>query len=151
MTNCTKFEQELLLDEIVLLQVDEAVSNHSPHVGCIVLDVVDTAYVVDADLLLLRCLEDDDNIELAEEFFVLLCEKSGVGVYIDHRIQCLSTNDRSFSAILTEFIARNEKLGCEVEFSNRLSVQERHRLYSGQDDILGDLSTKTIDAGDQDF
>lgn len=124
----------------MILQVDEAAAEHSPHVGSVVLDVVDSANVVDANLLLLRCFEDDYNVELDEEFGVLLSENSGVGFDIDHRIQCLGTSERCFSAVLADLVARHEELRREVEFADRLGIQESYRLHAGQDDVFGDLS-----------
>lgn len=83
-----------LLDKVMVLQVNEAEAKHAPHIGGEVLDVVDSANVVNADLLALRRFEDHNNVELAEELFVFLGENSGVGVDIDHRVECLCTNER---------------------------------------------------------
>lgn len=133
----------------MVLQVDEAVSEHAPQVSGVVLDVVGSTDVVDADQLVLRSFENDNNVELAKELFVFLGQNSSVGVYINHRIQCLRTDERCFSAILPKLIARSEELRREVEFSDRLGVQESHSFHAGQDDVLGDLSAEAVYASDQ--
>lgn len=77
----------------MLLQIDETVAEHSPHISSVELYVVGATEIVDPDLLTGRSFENHDDIELLEILFVLVGESSGIGSQLDQRIQSLSSLD----------------------------------------------------------